>query len=154
MRTFRCDHCGHPLFFENVQCLQCGSALAFLPHRLALCAIEPVADEDGVWQRLTTHGRRRAHRYRLCQNHVDHQACNFAVPADDPNPYCASCRQTRVLPDLSVPANVELWYRIEVAKRRLFYTLAKLGLLCRCRRTASGTGRCSSSWPTCRASRS
>jgi hypothetical protein len=39
MKTFRCDNCGHPLFFENVQCLQCGSALAFLPDRLALCAI-------------------------------------------------------------------------------------------------------------------
>jgi hypothetical protein len=129
MRTFRCDHCGHPLFFENVQCLQCGSALAFLPHRLALCAIEPVEGEDGVWQRLTTHGRTARHRYRLCQNNVEHQACNFAVPADDPNPYCASCRQTRVLPDLSVPANVDLWYRIEVAKRRLFYTLARLGLV-------------------------
>ena len=49
MKTFRCDHCGHPLFFENVQCLQCGSALAFLPDRLALCAIEP-ASEQGLRQ--------------------------------------------------------------------------------------------------------
>jgi hypothetical protein len=34
-----------------------------------------------------------------------------------------------VLPDLSVPHNHERWYRIEVAKRRLFYTLAELGLV-------------------------
>jgi hypothetical protein len=34
-----------------------------------------------------------------------------------------------VLPDLSVPGNRERWYKIEVAKRRLFYTLAKLGLV-------------------------
>ena len=33
-----------------------------------------------------------------------------------------------MLPDLSIPDNQERWYRIEVAKRRLFYTLAKLGL--------------------------
>jgi hypothetical protein len=136
MKTFRCDHCGHPLFFENVQCLQCGSALAFLPDRLALCAIEPAQDgrNDGtLWQRRPSRRRKPATRlYRLCRNHVDHQACNFAVPEDDSNPYCVSCRQTRVLPDLSQPENVERWYKIEVAKRRLFYTLARLGLVDTC----------------------
>jgi hypothetical protein len=131
MRTFRCDHCGHPLFFENVQCLQCGSALAFLPDHLALCAIEPVPgkEQEGLWQRKTGHRRKPdARAYRLCHNHIEHQACNFAVPAADPSVLCVSCRQTRVLPDLSQPENLERWYRIEVAKRRLFYTLAKLGL--------------------------
>lgn len=131
MKTFRCDHCGHPLFFENVQCLQCGSALAFLPDRLALCAIEPVPDADGaLWQRKKRNRRNTAvHQYRLCRNHTDHQSCNFAVPAADPNVLCVSCRQTRVLPDLSVPDNHSRWYRVETAKRRLFYTLAQLGLV-------------------------
>lgn len=131
MKTFRCDNCGHPLFFENVQCLQCGSALAFLPDRLALCAVEPVAgDAWGLWQRKTRK-RRKAdqRRYRLCLNHTPHQACNFAVRSGDPNALCASCRQTRVLPDLSVRENHDRWYRIEIAKRRLFYTLAKLRLV-------------------------
>jgi hypothetical protein len=131
MKTFRCDNCGHPLFFENVQCLQCGSGLAFLPDRLALCAIEPApGQEEGLWRRKTRRPRRAVHTsYRLCSNHVQHQACNFAVPAGDANPLCVSCRQTRVLPDLSITGNRERWYRIEVAKRRLFYTLAKLGLV-------------------------
>jgi len=130
MRTFRCDNCGRPLFFENVQCLTCGSALAFLPDRLALCAVEPVpGDDQRLWQRKTRRRRETASRhYRLCRNHTEQQACNFAVPAGDPNPLCVSCRQTRLLPDLSLPENHERWYRIEVAKRRLFYTLAKLGL--------------------------
>jgi hypothetical protein len=70
-----------------------------------------------------------ARHYRLCRNHTEKQACNFAVPAEDPNPLCVSCRQTRILPDLSIPQNHERWYRIEVAKRRLFYTLARLGLV-------------------------
>ncbi|RYY56454.1 MAG: hypothetical protein EOO24_62800, partial [Comamonadaceae bacterium] len=76
-------------------------------------------------------GRRRKppRQYRLCHNHTEHQACNFAVPADDPNPLCVACRLTRILPDLSKPENHQRWYRIEVAKRRLFYTLAKLGLI-------------------------
>jgi hypothetical protein len=130
MKTFRCDVCGHPLFFENVQCLRCGSALAFLPDRLTLCAIEPVqGGEPGRWRvRSRRHGDACAN-YRLCINHMQHQACNFAVREDDPNPLCVSCRLTRVLPDLSVPGNRERWYHIEVAKRRLFYTLATLSLL-------------------------
>lgn len=130
MKTFDCDHCGQPLFFENVQCLRCGSALAFLPDRLALAAIEPVGGVEGTWRRRAA-GRREAggRNYRLCSNNTEHQACNFAVPADDPNPLCVSCRQTRILPDLSVPRNRDRWYRIEVAKRRLFYTLARLGLV-------------------------
>jgi hypothetical protein len=131
MKTFRCDNCGHPLFFENVQCLRCGSALAFLPDRLALCAVEPVPDgEAGLWRRKTQRGRKgEACHYRLCHNHTGFQACNFAVQAADLNVLCVSCRQTRILPDLSVPQNRERWYRIEVAKRRLFYTLAKVGLV-------------------------
>ncbi len=131
MKTFRCDNCGHPLFFENVQCLKCGSALAFLPDRLALCAVEPVpGDASGLWQRKTRKKRKTdQRRYRLCRNHTEHQACNFAVRSGDPNALCASCRQTRVLPDLSIPANHARWYRIEIAKRRLFYTLAKLRLV-------------------------
>lgn len=129
MKTFRCDHCGHPLFFENVQCLQCGSVLAFLPDRLALCAVEPVADAHGDLWRRKTRQHPKGKSYRLCHNHTEYQACNLAVAATDPNVLCVSCRLTRVLPDLSLPENRERWYRIEVAKRRLFYTLAKLGLV-------------------------
>ncbi|PZP94961.1 MAG: hypothetical protein DI587_23950 [Variovorax paradoxus] len=140
MQIFSCDHCGHPVFFENVQCLQCGSALAFVPERMAVTAIEPVAgpapatppdpqapQADPLWQpRSTDEGS--TPQYRLCQNQTRYQACNFTVAADDPNPLCMSCRQTRILPDLSVPENVPRWIRIETAKRRLLYTLLRLGL--------------------------
>ncbi|HSW19995.1 MAG TPA: putative zinc-binding peptidase [Ramlibacter sp.] len=135
MRIFRCDHCGNALFFENVQCLRCGASLAFLPDRMDLCSIEPAADRpqaEGLWQRKTPRPLRRAGgatRWRLCSNHAWAQACNFAVPEHDTNPLCVSCRQTRILPDLSIPENRGRWYRIEVAKRRLFFTLARLGLV-------------------------
>jgi hypothetical protein len=130
MKTFHCQNCGHPIFFENVRCLQCGSELAFLPDRMTMAAIERVGEKDGtaLW-RPSRRWRNQAAQYRMCHNHGAYQACNFAVPADDPNPLCVSCRQTRVLPDLSQPDNTQRWYRIEMAKRRLFYTLAKLGLL-------------------------
>jgi hypothetical protein len=130
MKTFHCQHCGHAVFFENVQCLQCGSKLAFLPDRLNMSALEELPDEDGLWRPRGRGDRKPSNaRYRLCHNATTQNACNFAVPAADPNPLCASCRLTRVLPDLSQPGNTERWYRLESAKRRLFYTLAKLGLL-------------------------
>jgi hypothetical protein len=130
MKTFHCQYCGHLLFFENVQCLQCESDVAFLPDRMNMAAIEPAGEAAGGAWRPRTRGRKpSATRYRLCHNHTTANACNFAVPQQDPNPLCAACRLTRILPDLSVPGNPERWYRVEVAKRRLFYTLGKLGLL-------------------------
>ncbi|MGE4241841.1 zinc-binding metallopeptidase family protein [Ramlibacter sp.] len=130
MKTFHCQYCGHPVFFENVTCLRCESALAFLPDRMNMAAIEPVPKQDGLWRPRTRARRRNStSHYRMCHNHDTWQSCNFAVPAADANPLCASCRLTRILPDLSLPENQQRWYRIEVAKRRLFYSLAKLGLL-------------------------
>lgn len=129
MKLFHCDHCGHALFFENVKCLHCGSELAFLPTRMALAAIEPVPEAPGLWRRQKQGKAPSSHHFRLCQNYTQHQACNFAVPEADPNPLCVCCRLTQILPDLSVPGNRERWYQIEAAKRRLFYTLSRLGLV-------------------------
>ncbi len=127
MKLFNCDNCGSALFFENVICLHCRSRLAFLPDRMELAAIEPVRQADGLWwQRCTD--QTSARHYRLCQNNTQYQACNFAVPQSDPNALCVCCRLTRILPDLSAPGNQERWCRVEAAKRRLFYTLARLGL--------------------------
>ncbi|MDB5861460.1 MAG: hypothetical protein JWQ76_5149 [Ramlibacter sp.] len=130
MKTFHCGHCGQPVFFENVRCLKCGSKLAFLPDRLNITALEPVPDQNELWRPRVRGNRKPAiGQYRLCHNATTQNACNFAVLAADPNPLCAACRLTRVLPDLSQPGNTERWHRMESAKRRLFYTLAKLGLL-------------------------
>jgi hypothetical protein len=131
MRVFNCDHCGHLVFFDSVQCLHCGSALAFLPDLLTMAALAP-APQDGpdLWRRMGQRGSAdySGRLYRMCANHTVYDACNFAVPANDFSPLCASCRQTRVLPDISEPANLGRWKQIESAKRQLFYTLARLGL--------------------------
>ena len=131
MRVFNCDHCGHLVFFDSVQCLHCGSTLAFVPDQLSMAALTP-APQDGpdLWRRMGERGG-SAHSgklYRMCHNRTAHGACNFAVPANDYSPLCVSCRQTRVLPDLSEPANLGRWQQVEAAKRQLFYTLARLGL--------------------------
>ena len=131
MRVFNCDHCGHLVFFDSVECLHCGSALAFLPDELTMAALAPAPqDGPGLWRRQGTSGggHHSGRLYRMCQNHTHYRACNFAVPANDGSGLCVSCRQTRLLPDLSQPANLRRWKQIEAAKRQLFYTLARLGL--------------------------
>lgn len=125
MKVFRCDHCQHLVFFENVQCVRCEHALAFLPDLGVVGSLEKVGKEE-VWRSPLP--RAKDQRYRLCENYTKHNVCNWAVPADDPNPLCKSCRLTRVIPDLTKPGNKALWYRIEVAKRRLVYTLMFLNL--------------------------
>ncbi len=50
-----------------------------------------------------------------------------ALPAA-PETLCDCCRFNETIPDLSVPGNLQKWYRLEAAKRRLFYMLGELGL--------------------------
>jgi hypothetical protein len=129
MKTFHCQRCGQPVYFENVTCLRCGSALAFLPDRLQIAAIEEVPGAPGLWQQRVAGSQPGAARYRLCGNAGTANGCNFGVPEGDGNALCVACRLTRILPDLSQPGNGDRWHRLEAAKRRLFYTLARLGLL-------------------------
>ncbi len=131
MRVFNCDACGHPVFFDSVQCVHCGAELAFIPELLRVAALRPQTEPGPTpaqWTLLTDRQGASAPRYKLCAHRGPVGQCNFALPAGDTETLCASCRQTRWLPDLSSPANALHWTRIEAAKRQLFYTLAKLGL--------------------------
>ena len=46
MKLFVCASCQQVVHFENSQCTRCGHALAYLPERGVLAAIEPVADDS------------------------------------------------------------------------------------------------------------
>lgn len=133
MKAFHCDSCGQRVFFENVACVRCGHVLAFLPDRLDVGALDPA--EGDSWQ---APGADRS--YRLCINYSQAQVCNWAVPADDPDPLCQSCRLTRIIPDLSLPANQEAWRKLEAAKRRLLYSLLNLELPLKTRQEDPDTG--------------
>lgn len=124
MKIFHCDHCHQLVFFENMQCLGCARPLAYLPDLAVVGSLDLAGGE--LWQSPLDRAAGRG--YRLCQNYREHNVCNWAVAADDPEPLCLSCRLTQVIPDLSVPGNKEAWYRLEVAKRRLVYSLLTLGL--------------------------
>ncbi|MDB5309046.1 MAG: hypothetical protein JWO38_3248 [Gemmataceae bacterium] len=124
MKVFRCDHCRHLAFFENVRCVSCDHPLAFLPDLGVTGSLDPAGGDR--WK--TPIARAAGRTYRLCRNYSTESVCNWAVPAEDPNPFCTSCRLTRVVPDLTTVGQRERWYKLEAAKRRLVYTLLALRL--------------------------
>lgn len=133
MKLFSCSNCDQLVFFESVSCTRCGQALAYLPDRELMSGIErwPTAGPSPgsaargkLWRALAAGGA----AYRLCRNWTEHSVCNWTVPADDPQELCRACRLNDVIPDLSDPAARDAWQRVEGAKRRLVYTLLRLGL--------------------------
>jgi len=114
--------CKQLLFFENVQCLYCGHALAYLPDQGEMAAM--IARPDNLW---CVEGREADPPYRLCANYTANQICNWAVPSFDPELLCQSCRLTLTIPDLSESGR-EAWFRLETAKRRLVHCLFSLAL--------------------------
>ncbi len=130
MKVFHCQNCQQTVFFENTNCTHCGHALAFLPDTLEIAALDPQEGDHWVSMAPASKGQ----HYRLCANYLDHQVCNWAVPADSHDTLCVSCQLTRVLPNLETPGNLEAWRKLETAKRRLLYTLLALGLPVRNRR--------------------
>jgi len=74
VRAFSCPTCGRLVFFENSECLHCGTALAFEPADRELEALN---------------GRPR------CVN-AEIARCNWLAPA--PGRLCPSCERTRTRP--------------------------------------------------------
>jgi hypothetical protein len=121
MKAFQCA-CGARIFFENSTCLTCGHALGFALDAATMGRLEAVEE--------TTY---RLHAvpdaaYRKCENNVAEGACNWMVRTDDDAVLCQACRLNHVIPDLADPENRAKWLRVENAKRRLVYTLARLSL--------------------------
>ena len=123
MKVFHCTHCQNLVFYENVACIQCAHTLAYLPDLDLVGAL--TSFEDGLW-RSTDFNQERI--YRLCENYSQANVCNWAIPAHEAGALCWSCRFTQVVPNLTEPANKAAWYKLEMAKRRVLYTLVHLGL--------------------------
>ena len=118
MKLFMCQACGNILYFENRTCGQCGHRLGYLPEAGALSALEPLANNQ--WRPLAAPEQQRF----FCTN-SRHDACNWLVPLGTNDAFCAACRHNGVIPDLSSPANLAEWQKIELAKHRLFYSLLR-----------------------------
>ena len=106
MRIFACSNCRHTVFFENVQCLNCQKELGFAPDQGMLAL-----PQEGLHK---------------CRNYSEHNVCNWLT--SQPGEYCRACRLNRTIPDLDQPANLHRWWRLEVAKKRLVYSLVELQL--------------------------
>jgi len=109
MRHYQCS-CGNILFFDNSACLQCGAQVGYDPAGDQMVALT----DDAAFQR--------------CANGLEHGVCNWVVPRGPAKLLCPSCLLNRTIPDLAAPGNLDAWHKIEVAKRRILYTLARLGL--------------------------
>jgi len=120
VKFFKCQHCGQPLLFEDTKCEQCGHVLGYLPDLGTLSAAEP----DGSNWIVLADGEVR---YRFCLN-WESRGCNWMIRADEGETFCRACRHNRTVPDLSDPEQFLDWQKIEMAKRRLFYSLIKFDL--------------------------
>jgi len=121
MKLFRCDHCSHNLYFENVVCESCGHQLGYLSEVNSLVSLEA----DGVVWRAPKHPGKA---YIFCAN-AHFGACNWLVehnPGGDP--FCRACRHNELVPNLDDPHNLDRWQTIERAKKRLFYSLLQFSL--------------------------
>ncbi|SMG51405.1 zinc-binding metallopeptidase family protein [Paraburkholderia susongensis] len=124
MKTFLCNRCAQLVFYENVRCERCESLLGYLPELREISAFDDAG--DGRWRSL--HPRANGALFRQCHNYAVENICNWMIPADSPDTLCRACQLTRTIPNLGEPENRLYWYRLEVAKRRLLYTLGELGL--------------------------
>ena len=119
MKLFTCDHCGNTIYFENAVCERCGHALGYAPAHNAMVSLN---DDNGAWTSPALPGE----RFVYCANAV-HGACNWLVP-EGGEAFCAACRYNETIPDISDPQNLAHWQSIERAKKRLMYSLVRLGL--------------------------
>ncbi|MFA9479179.1 putative zinc-binding metallopeptidase [Phycisphaerales bacterium AB-hyl4] len=126
MQIYACT-CDNSLFFDNSQCLRCGKMAGLCPACRRIVPLEPRPD-GGLrcgWDDCGVSLVR-------CYNSQQHNVCNWCIASDktvaESGDLCRSCRFTQTIPDLSVPSHHVKWYRLEQAKRRLFYNLDILGL--------------------------
>lgn len=120
MKAFNCQHCEHTVVFENTFCMNCNRHLGYLATQSQMVSVEP----DGPGWRI--HGD-APERYRFCKN-WELRGCNWLIEEDAGEEYCEACRHNRTIPAIQDPAALAAWQKIEVAKRRLLYSLMRLGL--------------------------
>jgi len=124
MKTFHCTNCHNLVFFENVRCLKCDHALAYLPDRGLVAALEEEC--PGSWRTILPDSNPQ--NVRLCSNYTVENICNWALGADDPDALCQSCRLTQIIFDLTKDGNRMAWFRVEMVKRCMVYSLIGLEL--------------------------
>jgi hypothetical protein len=139
---FTCDVCGQQLYFESTRCTHCGSPLGYLVSQRSISVLTPArgGNEGGQDTFTASDPRARGETFRRCRNTVQHDACNWMIPAQSGAEYCDSCALTEVIPDLADAESRQAWGHLEAAKRRLLFTLRSLRLPVKPKTRAPDTG--------------
>jgi len=132
MRIFQCQACQAPVYFENTACLRCGHALAFQSFYQKLVSLQR---QNNSWAWVLDDGQ----SYRYCKNY-QYQVCNWLVVSDNLQEYCEACQLNKTIPNLNSTDNLLAWRRLEVAKRRLIYSLKRLRLPIRSKKSPADLG--------------
>lgn len=125
MKTFNCL-CGNSLFFENSWCVKCQQEVGWCPQCSSITTLIP--KDNSTYQCGHTECQTLLVK---CHNNTTYQVCNRYIAATEiqqEKQLCDCCRYNHTIPDLSVEGNLQRWYKLEVAKRRLLYTLDLIGL--------------------------
>ncbi len=124
MKIYNCDVCGSLTYFENTICVSCGSTLGYLPLLDNMSSLELIGENQ--WKALAPQAQGAL--FKKCQNYELEHVCNWMIAADFPSPFCISCELNETIPDLNIAENRIYWQKLEVAKRRLVYSLLRFGL--------------------------
>jgi hypothetical protein len=140
MQTYRCK-CGNRLYFDNSICLTCQRDVGWCEGCGRITALEPVAVNGATTGEFRCGYEDCGKTIRKCHNYLVENVCNRCFVADGSPPpagvstdeaaankLCNACLLTETIPDLNVTGNREKWAGLEAAKRRLLYTLDRLGL--------------------------
>jgi hypothetical protein len=130
MKTFNCT-CNAGLFYENTQCLNCEREVGYCPQCASMSPLLKQGDH------LVCDRPECGATLQKCSNYEIHNVCNRCVVIDPNQPapaanapplLCHCCRHNDTIPNLTIAGNPQKWYRLEVAKRRLFYTLNQFNM--------------------------
>lgn len=129
MKTLSCSACGNRVYFENTTCLSCGSSLGFDAETVSMAAVQPVAADTPLFRKVgvAVGVKDDTAEVRFCDN-VKYATCNWLVPGEVEGSLCMACACNRTIPNLSQPGSLEAWREVEQAKKRLVYSLLRLGL--------------------------
>ena len=121
MKVFECQKCGQLLYFDNILCEKCGCSLGYVSDESRLLSLQ--YDDDG--HLYPASGVQRAYRY--CTN-AQYEVCNWLIPAERTEEFCAACVLNRTIPSLENIEHRLYWKKLELAKHRLVYSLLQLNL--------------------------
>jgi hypothetical protein len=129
MKTLSCSACGTRVYFENSTCLSCGHNLGFDAVTLSMAAVAAVAPDVALFRKVgsAVGFKDGLAEVRFCDN-AKYGTCNWLVSGEAEGNLCKACACNRTIPNLSEPGSLDAWREVEHAKKRLVYSLLRLGL--------------------------